>query len=314
MQNNLNTDDLNLLNKLFDISKKIFKIYNHEVFFKDNLNLKYLDICFEIENELYKEIKDNKLYDYIKYLDQNNSFKTFTDYDLLLDNFTDLFIFKRVYNHLNNISTNKIIKTYQEANIKKNDYPSFDVSMFITNQVHDDIERLLSYFLYKSSKNIKNIKFKDELLKLSYLIYYLNPRIENEFKNSNNFQKVILLSNSTSELFNIDSDTYNRILTKYFLRYIKVHVNGLINIHDADYKDDYFKLREIIYEGIIKSYLKLKSHDYNKFLEDFHDIINKNKNNKTSALVLKKLLEDKKIDSNIIQLHTKALVLKEIKK
>lgn len=318
----LNSQDKELLHKLSEISKKILKIYNNLYYLEINnqknsleyeQNLEYLDICLELEQELYKKVNKEKIYDYIKHTDDTNLFETFSDYDTLLNDFCDLYFLKRVYNKLNNLALENLVELYQNSDIEKNDYPSFDVSIFITNQIHDDIENLLIYLTTNLSK--ENKVYEQELIKIKYMISYFNPRIENNIKNSfENQNQVILLSKAISDTFDIDDKNYNKLLLSYFLKYIKIHINGLINIKDQDYQEHFQRLRSRIYENIIRAYLEMEPSNIDSLYAHIHDIINMNTKNKTSVLLLKKILKEAFSDKNIIKLRSEALVINEISK
>ena len=124
MKNKLEQIDIEILNKLLEISKKILKIYKNLIKLelnnqKDSDEYKkqavFLEICLETEEEYYKKINLNNIYNYIEYSDRGNLFKNFSDYDILVDDFSDLLFAKRVYNRLNKIATDKLINTYQDG-------------------------------------------------------------------------------------------------------------------------------------------------------------------------------------------------------
>ena len=253
MNLNLDKDDITLLNKLLEISKKILKIYNnlYTLEIKNQLNsleyekqITYLTICKEIEDKLYKQIKFKKISDYIEYSNRGNLFRSFSDYDLILDDFNDLLFAKRVYNRLQDLNTSNLVSIYQKELINKIDDPPFDHSIFITTTIHDDIENLVSYLTFNNDNQI----YKDELIKIKYLISFLNSRIE--FSNLNNSfinqDKLFLQSRLVCDNLNFSNKSYKRLLNIYYLKYIKLHIKELDTIN--------IELRNIILNCLIKSY------------------------------------------------------------
>ncbi|MBQ8472266.1 MAG: hypothetical protein IJ501_02040 [Bacilli bacterium] len=252
MKLNLDKNDITLLNKLLEISKKILKIYNnlYNLEINNQLNsleykkqLGYLTICKEIEDELYKQINYSKISDYIEYSDRANLFKDFSDYDLILDDFNDLLFAKRVYNRLHDLNTSRLVNIYQEELLNKTDEPPFDHSIYVTTSIHDDIENLLIYL----TSNYNNRTYKDKLIKVKYLISYFNSRIE--LTNLNNLfinDKLFLQSKLTCDNLNFHDKSYKRLLRIYYLKYIKLHIKELDTIND--------ELRNIILECLINSY------------------------------------------------------------
>lgn len=259
---NLTKDDITFLNELLEISKKILKLYNN--LYKLEINNKltsldyqkqitYLTICKEIEDELYKQIDYTKISDYIEYADRGNLFKSFSDYDLILDDFNDLLFAKRVYNRLQDLNTSILVSIYQKELLNKIDEPPFDHSIFITTSIHDDIENLLSYL----TLNYDNQIYKNELIKIKYLISFLNSRIE--LTNLNNLfinqDKLFLQSRLVCDNLNFHDKSYRRLLKIYYLKYIKLHIKELDTIN--------IELRNIILECLINSYSFLSQEKLN---------------------------------------------------
>ena len=96
MKLTLQKQDKELIHNMFAIAKKILKLSAYLVKLennkqKDSLEYKkyqeYLTICLEIEEEYYKKIDLNKIYDYTHYTDTKNLFYVFSDYDLISSNF-----------------------------------------------------------------------------------------------------------------------------------------------------------------------------------------------------------------------------------
>ena len=267
MNSNLNNDDITLLNKLLEISKKILKIYNnlYTLEIKNQLNsleyekqITYLTICKEIEDELYKQIDYKKMGDYIEYSDRGNLFRSFSDYDLILDDFNDLLFAKRVYNRLQDLNTSNLVSIYQKELINKIDDPPFDHSIFITTSIHDDIENLVSYLTFNDDNQI----YKEELIKIKYLISFLNSRIELTNLNNSfiNQDKLFLQSRLVCDNLNFSNKSYKRLLNIYYLKYIKLHIKELDTIN--------IELRNIILKYLIKSYSYLQEEKVNEINSD----------------------------------------------
>lgn len=303
-------EDLNLLNSIIEITNKISKIY-YNLYTLDINNQKnteeykkqldYLSICLDIENELYKKTNYKNLYLYMEYLDEKKIFRYYQDFDSLLDFDHNLIIKKRIYNRLNNINFSNLINIYQNDINKKNDDPSFDHLIFLNKEINNDIEKSVIYFSLEKNKK--------DLLKIKYIITFLNKDIENNldiFKDNLNLN--LSFSNSLTTLLQVDEVTYNKLLKKYYLKYIKHHINNLLSIKDTDYLNQ-TKIDTL--ECIIRSFLEININNLDYLKESIHDIIKVNKNNKTSIYILEKLLMDIKNNKKIKILKTERLVLNE---
>lgn len=307
----MKNEDIEILNKLFEIAKKILKIYNNlidlELNNKKNTDeykkqLDILDICLGVEENLYKKIDLEKIDDYIEYSDYENLFTNITDYDLLVDDIDNLLIYKRVYNKLNKIKNNKLINDYQDEK-NKNDYPPFDLVKILESYINNDIFKSLILLIDNSLNDNINKKYINRLIKSKYLISFLNTDIENDLKESvevNNYLIIRYLATSDNEDI---KDICNKLLHEYYLKYIKIHINNLIHIKDNDYQDDFQKIRSIILELIIRAFLDItpptfnnsNSYDIVKIIEKEISLNNKNE---ISAHILKKLLIDIKVKDN----------------
>lgn len=303
-----------LIKKIIDISRKIYTI-NNNIFNLETNNQtntleyqkqnKYLEICLEIESELYEQIDFLKIHEYLEYIDQDKLFRTYQDFDILLNPNQELLIKKRIYNRLNSINYSNLISIYQKDNHSKNDEPAFDHTIFLRNSIHDDIEKLLVYLALNEAIQEENINYKNELLKIKFYLTFLNQNIYYYFKNFSHTKLLFLNSRTITDLFGIDNYYYQLILKKYFLKIIKVYINDLLNIKDLDYLDNNLRIR--IDEIIIKSFLILnENQDINSLI---YDIIKKNNKNKTSVSILKNLLTNINNLENIEILRSERLIL-----
>ena len=99
----LNENEKEVFQKLFDLNKKIYKLYENLINSKNqeeyNKNKSYFVICLEIEDELYKKLDFSNIINYVNYI--NNDFiSKISDYDITISNFYEFALLKRTYNKL----------------------------------------------------------------------------------------------------------------------------------------------------------------------------------------------------------------------
>ena len=150
----MNKNDIEFINKIIELTKKIFKIYNtlYELEIdnkKDNIeyqnNLKYLDLLLEIEDGLYSSIPINKLDLYIEYSNRAKTFRQFSDFTLIINDFNDNYVFKRIYNRLFDKRNSFLIQEYQnDFEVKQEPY--FDLINILYKVMHED---MLNSFIMK---------------------------------------------------------------------------------------------------------------------------------------------------------------------
>ena len=273
-------EDIILINKIIELDKKILKIYrtlydleinnqNKSLDYKTNLN--NLNLLIELENELYNQIPIEKIDDYKKYSDRLNSFSKMTDFSIIINDFSDLFLFKRIYNRLNKIEESFLIEEYQN---EIDDDDRFDILTIISEEIHNDV---LNSFIFETniySNKIKNKDYQNSLKLIKYIICFLNINLENKYKNNNfNIDNILYLTNRVlSDNFNISEIAYKDLLKAYYFKYIH---KGIKNMTKKDlFTSDYIfqKYRFILQTILIKAYLQIDKN--NVFLKKLiYDII-----------------------------------------
>ena len=90
-----------IFQKLFDLNKKIYKLYQRLINEPENYEkiVDYITICREVEENLYNELDYERLNIYLRYIDVK-FLKEITDYDITLADFYELAIKKRIYTRL----------------------------------------------------------------------------------------------------------------------------------------------------------------------------------------------------------------------
>ena len=298
--------DIELINKIIEISKKILKIYNTlyelEVNNKKesdlyNNSLKYLDLLLELEDELYKKIKNNKIDSYIIYSDRGNLFKDFSDFTLIINDFNDNFVYKRVYNRLINIDKSNLIKNYQE-NVRNKKEPFFDLNTLLYQVIHED---MLNSFVYETnniSQKVDNLDYKNGLIMIKYLVSFLNKNIDKIYKNGfNNNNKLCITNKAFADTFNVNENDYFNTFKYYYFNMINKEIKN-INKNDL-YTTDYAwnNYRTLLQNCLIRAFYNITSD--NIYLNTLiHDIIS---NEDINNYLIK--------DKNIILLRSERLEL-----
>ncbi len=307
----METKDIELLNKILDLSKKILKIYS--ILFKLEIKhlkpskvysryLNYLDVLLDLEDEYYKMIPIEKIDLYITYSDRGKTFITFSDYSLIINDFYDFYFAKRVYNHLKKIKDSYKISSYQKGFIKEDEF--FDQVKFIEAKIENEIAKLFLYYIEQEKKSLKNNDYKNGLTSIKYILSFLNMDIEKEL--TPNFEindNLYLTSQSLADLFGFLDHDYLRMLQGFFHRFLKRDIRSLMkrDLDSSDYSFENHRLR--IGKALIQSYLTLDKN--NIYLKDkIHDMID------SCDLDVKEILKESlEIDEKICILRSERLVL-----
>ena len=251
----MNQFDKELVNKLFELSKKTLKIYytlytleitnqKDSEIYKKNLN--YLDMLIEMENELYQKVPIEKINTYLKYSDRLNNLANVTDFTIILNEFTDLYFVKRVFNRLKEIKRLSQIEQYQEEDKGK------DMILFSYRSIYED---MLKTFLFEIEKaKNSNDNYKNDLTMIKYIVSYLDLHIEKRLKDNFNIEDSLMLTfKSNQDIFEINDFTFHRILKTYFNRYIAPELENIEKNNETS-QDDSFKYRPLLIKAFIKSF------------------------------------------------------------
>ena len=286
------------IEKILMISNKILIIYNNlynlEINNQKNSldyhrNLNYLDIVLELENNFYQKLNPKLISFYLHFLDPNRILKNLSDYHLIINDLNQIYPKKRIYNRLLEIQNNYLKEKYDDINYK-------EISL-LQRTLKEDINKLFLYYEEKEFNN--NSNFKDTFTMTKYILSYLNKDIENSLKeNFNDFNKLILLSKSTSDLLEIDEDRYQNYIVKFFIIYIRQEMLEYLNSNPI-FLDE--KIKYLHQELLLKSFLKIgiensyiKTKIYDKILSRIFD---------------NKMIQDIQNDNNIITIRSERLIL-----
>ena len=286
------------IEKILMISNKILVIYNNlynlEINNQKNSldyhrNLNYLDIVLELENNFYQKLNPKLISFYLHFLDPNRILKNLSDYHLIINDLNQIYPKKRIYNRLLEIQNNYLKEKYDDINYK-------EISL-LQRTLKEDINKLFLYYEEKEFNN--NSNFKDTFTMTKYILSYLNKDIENSLKeNFNDFNKLILLSKSTSDLLEIDEDRYQNYIVKFFIIYIRQEMLEYLNSNPI-FLDE--KIKYLHQELLLKSFLKIgiensyiKTKIYDKILSRMFD---------------NRMIQDIQNDNNIITIRSERLIL-----
>ena len=286
------------IKKILMISNKILVIYNNlynlEINNQKNSldyhrNLNYLDIVLELENNFYQKLNPKLISFYLHFLDPNRILKNLSDYHLIINDLNQIYPKKRIYNRLLEIQNNYLKEKYDDINYK-------EISL-LQRTLKEDINKLFLYYEEKEFNN--NSNFKDTFTMTKYILSYLNKDIENSLKeNFNDFNKLILLSKSTSDLLEIDEDRYQNYIVKFFIIYIRQEMLEYLNSNPI-FLDE--KIKYLHQELLLKSFLKIgiensyiKTKIYDKILSRMFD---------------NRMIQDIQNDNNIITIRSERLIL-----
>ena len=276
----MNKKDIDLINKIIELTKKIFKIYTYLYQLEINNKketplyqeyLNNLELLLDIENDYYQDIPISNIDFYIKYSNRANTFQYFTDYTLILNDYSDSFIYKRIFNKLFKIKTSNRIKIYQE-NIDELGKTYFDIDNIIYQTIHEDV---LNSFLFEIEKT-NNLDYQSELKRIKYIVSFLNQNIEKHLKYNFHISNNLYISNRIlSDTFMVLEEDYQNILVNYYEKYISKELEHINNNHLLA-NDNYFeKFRLLLITCLIKAFNNVNENNY--YLKSkIYDIISMN--------------------------------------
>lgn len=261
----LNENEKEVFQKLFDLNKKIYKLYKNLINSKNQEEYKktksYFAICLEMEDELYKKLNFSNIRNYVSYID-NDFISEISDYDITISNFYEFALLKRTYNKLIlkgrdiNIQHIEIENDYQEEEEKNR------VKLILSTVVDEDFKNLYIFFLNDWNKKIRNEKIKKKLKKAMYLMYFLNPNLEKDFL-ENDKPNNYISSYSSKDILNITDDCFEKLIFKYETKYLKKYFNLLFNVKNSEYDKEDNASKILLYDSLIKSCLEMNNINLN---------------------------------------------------
>ena len=265
MNNIITREERIIFQDIFNLNKKIAKLYNRLTNLEINQLIdtleyknikKYISICQEVENELYQKLDCYKFPIYLDYL-QKNLYDNISDYDVICSDFEDLILHKRIYNRISSIETSLIIEDIQ----KENDDSLDSQRIMLVNTIHEDFLNLFIFFLNDFINNPIFNKYKEDLIKAKYKVYFLNNQLEKMFL-QNSTQDNIINCFSTADLLTIEQKELHHLVYIYINKYIKKYFPKLLEITDDMYKDDEKVRLSLLYQALIKSSLEISNLDF----------------------------------------------------
>ena len=314
----LNQKQITLIESIIKLASAIYDLYDKLYIIelaqgKDNKEyqeiLKKINSYLELEEDLFQKINDDSclIEDYIDYIDQTKAFSYFTDYNMLMNIDKNIIIKKHIYNLLMTLKEkDRLEKHYENTKIQDNKI-SYDVSVYLTNQIHDDIERIFIYLTEKAISNEDFEYYKERLQKFKYILNFLNRRLSDIRKNHFKIQDEInLYSLSLKTILNAKNSDYLAILTTYFKFYLSLHLKSISALGEEDYynNDKYFEI--IIEYLIMMSYFEVAPDNELLLKSSFYGIIKEDINN-PSITKLFELFKDKKSNSGIKIIELKGI-------
>ncbi|MCI5701335.1 MAG: hypothetical protein MR266_00965 [Erysipelotrichaceae bacterium] len=285
----LNENEKEVFQKLFDLNKKIYKLYENLINSKNqeeyNKNKSYFVICLEIEDELYKKLDFSNIRNYVNYI--NNDFiSKISDYDITISNFYEFALLKRTYNKLILKGRDIDIQYIESENDLQEELEKSRVNLIFSTVLDVDFKNLYIFFLNDWIKKLRNEKIKKKLKKAMYLMYFLNPNLEKDFL-ENDKPNNYISSYFSKDISNITDTSFKKLLSMYETKYLKKYFNLLFNIKDSEYDKEDNALKILLYDSLIKSclemhniklnYDKAKTSDNDISIHMFENII-KNRN------------------------------------
>ena len=281
MNNIITREERIIFQDIFNLNKKIAKLYNKLTDLEINQLIdtleyknikKYISICQEIENELYQKLDCDKFLIYLEYL-QEDLYDNISDYDVICSDFEDLILHKRIYNRISSMETSLIIEDIQ----KENDDSLDSQRIMLVNTIHEDFLNLFIFFLNDFINNPIFNQYKEDLIKAKYKVYFLNNQLEKMFL-QNSTQDNIINCFSTADLLTIEQKELHHLVYIYINKYIKKYFPKLLEITDDMYKDDEKVRLSLLYQSLIKSSLEISNIDFRIKSQDgeISNIISKN--------------------------------------
>ena len=265
MNNIITREERIIFQDIFNLNKKIAKLYNKLTNLEINQLIdtleyknikKYISICQEVENELYQKLDCDKFPIYLDYL-QKNLYDNISDYDVICSDFEDLILHKRIYNRISSMETSLIIEDIQ----KENDNSLDSQRIMLVNTIHEDFLNLFIFFLNDFINNPIFNKYKEDLIKAKYKVYFLNNQLEKMFL-QNSTRDNIINCFSTADLLTIEQKELHHLVYIYINKYIKKYFPKLLEITDDMYKDDEKVRLSLLYQALIKSSLEISNLDF----------------------------------------------------
>ena len=265
MNNVITREERIIFQDIFNLNKKIAKLYNKLTNLEINQLIdtleyknikKYISICQEVENELYQKLDCDKFPIYLDYL-QKNLYDNISDYDVICSDFEDLILHKRIYNRISSMETSLIIEDIQ----KENDDTLDSQRIMLVNTIHEDFLNLFIFFLNDFINNPIFNKYKEDLIKAKYKVYFLNNQLEKMFL-QNSTRDNIINCFSTADLLTIEQKELHHLVYIYINKYIKKYFPKLLEITDDMYKDDEKVRLSLLYQALIKSSLEISNLDF----------------------------------------------------
>lgn len=281
MNNIITREERIIFQDIFNLNKKIAKLYNRLTNLEINQLIdtleyknikKYISICQEVENELYQKLDCDKFPIYLDYL-QKNLYDNISDYDVICSDFEDLILHKRIYNRISSMETSLIIEDIQN----ENDDTLDSQRIMLVNTIHEDFLNLFIFFLNDFLNNPIFNKYKEDLIKAKYQVYFLNNQLEKMFL-QNSTQDNIINCFSTADLLTIEQKELHHLVYIYINKYIKKYFPKLLEITDDMYKDDEKVRLSLLYQALIKSSLEISNLDFRIHEQDreISNIMSKN--------------------------------------
>lgn len=281
MNNIITREERIIFQDIFNLNKKIAKLYNKLTDLEINQLIdtleyknikKYISICQEIENELYQKLDCDKFLIYLEYL-QEDLYDNISDYDVICSDFEDLILHKRIYNCISSMETSLIIEDIQNENDDSLD----SQRIMLVNTIHEDFLNLFIFFLNDFINNPIFNQYKEDLIKAKYKVYFLNNQLEKMFL-QNSTQDNIINCFSTADLLTIEQKELHHLVYIYINKYIKKYFPKLLEITDDMYKDDEKVRLSLLYQSLIKSSLEISNIDFRIKSQDgeISNIISKN--------------------------------------
>lgn len=281
MNNIITREERIIFQDIFNLNKKIAKLYNKLTNLEINQLIdtleyknikKYISICQEIENELYQKLDCDKFLIYLEYL-QEDLYDNISDYDVICSDFEDLILHKRIYNRISSVETSLIIEDIQN----ENDDTLDSQRIMLVNTIHEDFLNLFIFFLNDFINNPIFNKYKEDLIKAKYKVYFLNNQLEKMFL-QNSTQDNIINCFSTADLLTIEQKELHHLVYIYINKYIKKYFPNLLEITDDMYKDDEKVRLSLLYQALIKSSLEISNLDFRIHEQDgeISNIMSKN--------------------------------------
>ena len=188
---------------------------------------------------------------------QKNLYDNISDYDVICSDFEDLILHKRIYNRISSMETSLIIEDIQ----KENDNSLDSQRIMLVNTIHEDFLNLFIFFLNDFINNPIFNKYKEDLIKAKYKVYFLNNQLEKMFL-QNSTRDNIINCFSTADLLTIEQKELHHLVYIYINKYIKKYFPKLLEITDDMYKDDEKVRLSLLYQALIKSSLEISNLDF----------------------------------------------------